>query len=316
MCKKIENPEPAPFISCAQNILTAPGPEKLSQGMQDLNGWLAVNPVERVLYDAPQLTGIAEKQLVEAVQENLDTLPAHTVRACRTALDDLSVLCRPVFHAPVLSTAAMSILHTLEDLDSLDEYLWARQALWGEMQALEKAEWEAVSGRLYQKLAGLVIRCAIPDLIYQNCDPVLNRRYELWTQLDDCRKYGLEDLAVYFLRVDRNRVKVLLPPAMPPHNSAEDYYVCARPLSILYDQILVCQRKTLFEGLLPAVEYDAMDAVVQGKADEETKAVWDLYLAMQAEKSTGYLRYWQAICYAKHTVGGNRKNDKEETSNE
>lgn len=308
-----ENPKPAPFIPCAQSILSAPDPEKLSQGMQDLNGWLAVNPVEHVLYDAPQLTSIAEKQLVEAVQEKLDTLPAHTVRACRTALDDLSVLCRPVFHAPVLSTAAMSILHTLEDLDSLDEYLSARHALWGEMQALEKAEWEAVSGRLYQKLAGLVIRCAIPDLIYQNCDPVLNRRYELWTQLDDCRSHGLEDLAPYFLKARGNCVYVLLPPAMPPHNSAEDYYVCARTLSILYDQIPVCQRKTLFEGLLSAVEYDAMDAVVNGKSGKETDAICDLYLAMQAEKSTGYLRYWQAICYARHALDKNTKNDKEET---
>ena len=249
------------------------------------------------------MTSIAEKQLVEAVQEKLDTLPAHTVRACRTALDDLSVLCRPVFHAPVLSTAAMSILHTLEDLDSLDEYLSARHALWGEMQALEKAEWEAVSGRLYQKLAGLVIRCAIPDLIYQNCDPVL----------DDCRSHGLEDLAPYFLKARGNCVYVLLPPAMPPHNSAEDYYVCARTLSILYDQIPVCQRKTLFEGLLSAVEYDAMDAVVNGKSGKETDAICDLYLAMQAEKSTGYLRYWQAICYARHALDKNTKNDKEET---
>src|SRR5699024_3366223 len=115
---------------------------------------------------------------------------------------------------------------------------------------------------------------------------------------------GLDDLAVYFLRVDRNRVKVLLPPAMPPHNSAEDYYACARTLSILYYQLPVCQREALFEGLLSAVEYDAMDAVVNGKSGKETDAIRDLYLAMQAEKSTGYLRYWQAICYAKHTVGG------------
>ena len=311
-----ENPEPAPFIPCAQNILTAPDPEKLSQGMQNLNGWLAVNPVERVLYVAPQLTDIAEKQLVEAVQEKLDTLPARIVRICETTLNDLSALCRPVFPAPALSPAALSILHAMDDLDSLEEYSVARQALRGEMQALEKAEWEAVSGRLYQKLAGLLIRCAVPDLIYQNCDPVLNRCYSLWTQLDDCRTYGLEDLAPYFLKAQGNCVSVLLPPAMPPHNSAEDYYACARTLSILYYQLPVCQREALVEGLLSAVEYDAMDAVVNGKSGKETDAIRDLYLAMQAEKSTGYLRYWQAICYAKHTVGGNTKNDKEETSNE
>lgn len=196
----------------------------------------------------------------------------------------------------------------MEDLGGLDEYLWSRQALWSQMQALDEAEQEAVSGRLYQKLAGLLIRCAVPNLIYQNCDPILNRRYELWTQLDDCRSHGLEDLAPYFLKARGNCVYVLLPPAMPPHNSAEDYYACARTLSILYDQIPVCQRKTLFEGLLSAVEYDAMDAVAHGKSDEETKAVQDLYLAMQADERTGSLRYWQAIRYAKHAV----KSKKEE----
>ena len=212
-----------------------------------------------------------------------------------------------------MSAAARTIFGIVSDIHSLSEYEVGRQALWSQLQALNDAEQEAVSGYISKKLSELLVEKVLPELVTQTKNVALRRQYFLWDQLAKCRKYGLEDLAVYFLRVDRNRVKVLLPPAMPPHNSAEDYYVCARPLSILYDQILVCQRKTLFEGLLSAVEYDAMDAVVNGKSGKETDAIRDLYLAMQTEKSTGYLHYWQAICYARHALDKNTKNDKEET---
>ena len=213
-----------------------------------------------------------------------------------------------------MSAAARTIFGIVSDIPSLSEYEVGRQALWAQLQALEDAEQEAVSGYISQKLSELLIRKTVQELVRVKGDLQLPRQYFLWDQLAKCRKYGMEDLAVYFLQIkQKHYIRVLLPPAMGYHNDAQAYYACARTFAILYYQIPVCQRKTLFEGLLSAVEYDAMDAVVNGKSGKETDAIRDLYLAMQTEKSTGYLHYWQAICYARHALDKNTKNDKEET---
>ena len=304
------------LIPAMQSILNASDPKEVCGAVNEMNEYLAVVPVKQVLAQSGQFVDIVEQTLMDAIEGNPEHMLPHTMRECETVLNDWKILRRPVLPAPVMSAAARTIFGIVSDIHSLSEYEVGRQALWSQLQALDDAEQEAVSGYISQKLSELLVEKVLPELVTQTKHVALNRQYDLWDQLVKCRQYGLEDLAVYFLRVDRNRVKVLLPPAMPPHNSAEDYYACARTLSILYYQLPVCQREALFEGLLSAVEYDAMDAVVNGKSGKETDAIRDLYLAMQAEKSTGYLRYWQAICYAKHTVGGNTKNDKEETSNE
>ena len=128
----------------------------------------------------------------------------------------------------------------------------------------------------------------------------------------DCRQYGLDDLAVYFLQADRNHVKVLLPPAMEFHNDVKDYYSCARTFSVLYYQIPICQRKELSRLLLHALEDEVMSHVLKGEANEAAEAILDLYLAMRAEEHICMTHYWETVCYARHALDKNTKNNKED----
>ena len=165
---------------------------------------------------------------------------------------------------------------------------------------------------LSQKLSELLIRKMLPEVVRQKEDYPLLRQFRLWSQLMDCRKYGLDDLAVYFLQADRDHVKVLLPPAMEFHNDVKDYYSCARTFSVLYYQIPICQRKELSRLLLHALEDEVMSHVLKGEANEAAEAILDLYLAMRAEEHICLTHYWETVCYAKHALDKNTKNDKED----
>lgn len=152
----------------------------------------------------------------------------------------------------------------------------------------------------------------LPEVVRQKEDYALLRQFRLWSQLMDCRKYGMEDLAVYFLQADRDHVKVLLPPAMEYHNAVKDYYGCARTLAVLYYQIPVCQRDALFRSLYKALKDEVLHGVLGGEDSGALDAVQDLYLAMRTEKLTRQLHFWEAMCYTKHALDKNTKNDKED----
>ena len=55
-----------------------------------------------------------------------------------------------------------------------------------------------------------------------------------------------------------------------------------------------------------------MDHVLKGEANEEVDAIQDLYLAMRAEEHICMTHFWETVCYAKHALDKNTKNDKEE----
>ena len=129
----------------------------------------------------------------------------------------------------------------------------------------------------------------------------------------DCRKYGMEDLAVYFLQVkQKHYIRVLLPPAMGYHNDAQAYYTCARTFAILYYQIPVCQRDALFRSLYKALKDEVLHGVLGGEDSGALDAVQDLYLAMRTEKLTRQLHFWEAMCYTKHALDKYIKSNEED----
>ena len=300
------------LIPAMQNILNASDPKEVCGAVNKMNEYLAVVPVKQVLAQSGQFVDIVEQTLMDAIEGNPEHMLPHTKQECQTALNDWKILRRPVLPAPVMSAAARTIFGIVSDIHSLGEYGIGRHAMWSQLQALEDEEQEAVSGYISKKLSELLVEKVLPELVTQTKHVALNRQYDLWDQLAKCRQYGLEDLAVYFLQADRDRVKVLLPPAMEYHNAVKDYYGCSRTFAVLYYQIPVCQRKELSRLLLHALEDEVMSHVLKGEANEAAEAILDLYLAMRAEEHICLTHYWETVCYAKHALDKNTKNDKED----
>ena len=300
------------LIPAMQGILNASDPKEVCGAVNKMNEYLAVVPVKQVLAQSGQFVDIVEQTLMDAIEGNTDIMLPHTMRECETALNDWKILRRPVLPVPVMSAAARTIFGIVSDIHSLSEYEVGRQALWSQLQALNDAEQEAVSGYISKKLSELLVEKVLPELVTQTKNVALRRQYFLWDQLAKCRKYGLEDLAVYFLQADRDHVKVLLPPAMEFHNDVKDYYSCARTFSVLYYQIPICQRKELSCLLLHALEDEVMSHVLKGEANEAAETILDLYLAMRAEEHICMTHYWETVCYARHALDKNTKNNKED----
>ena len=136
---------------------------------------------------------------MDTIQNSMDLVLPHTKRECGTAYHDWQLLRRPVFPLPIMTPAARNVLDIVEDIQSLSGYDRARQEVWAQLQALDDGEREAVSGHLSRKLAELLIRKMLPELIRQKDDTAMRRQFTLWSQLLGCRRHGLDNLAVYFL---------------------------------------------------------------------------------------------------------------------
>ena len=290
------------LVSAMQDILTAPDANGLKQAMEHLNAVLATKPVNMVLAQSGQLTDLAEQYLTDAIESNMDLILPHTLRACKAALDDWQFLRRPMLPAPVLTPTARSILNDVSEYHAAAQYDEDRKSLWEKLQSLEEGEQEAVSGIVSKKLAELLIRAILPELYRQKGDTTMRRQFMLWSQLQSCREHGLDNLAVYFLQADGDRIRVLLPSAMDFHSDAKLYYGCAKTFSVLYHQLPVCQRDELFRRLLRAVENETVDGVLRDETMDGFDAIRDLYLAMLAEEHTRLQHFWETPCYAKHTV--------------
>ena len=194
------------LIPAMQSILSASTSEAVRGAVDTLNRHLTVIPVNLVLTQSKQFVDIVEQTLMDAIENNPEHMLPHTLRECQIALNDWKLLRRPVLPAPVMSPAARTILGIVSDIHSLGEYEVERQVLWSQLQALDDAEQETVSGHLSQKLSELLIRKTVQEMSRVKGDLQLRRQYFLWDQLAKCRQYGLEDLTVYFLQPDRDCV--------------------------------------------------------------------------------------------------------------
>ena len=301
------------LIPAMQIILNASDPKEVCSAVNEMNEYLAVVPVKQVLSQSGQFVDIVEQTLMDAIKNNSEHMLPHTMRECQIAFNDWKILRRPVLPAPVMSPAARTLLGIVEDTQSLSEYEIGRHAMWSQLQALDDAEQEAVSGYISQKLSELLVEKVLPELVTQTKNVALRRQYFLWDQLAKCRKYGMEDLAVYFLQIkQKHYIRVLLPPAMGYHNDAQAYYACARTFAILYYQIPVCQRDALFRSLYKALKDEVLHGVLGGEDSGALDAVQDLYLAMRTEKLTRQLHFWEAMCYTKHALDKYIKSNEED----
>ena len=301
------------LIPAMQIILNASDPKEVCSAVNGMNEYLAVVPVKQVLSQSGQFVDIVEQTLMDAIKNNSEHMLPHTMRECQIAFNDWKILRRPVLPAPVMSPAARTLLGIVEDTQSLSEYEIGRHAMWSQLQALDDAEQEAVSGYISQKLSELLVEKVLPELVAQTKNVALRRQYFLWDQLAKCRKYGMEDLAVYFLQIkQKHYIRVLLPPAMGYHNDAQAYYACARTFAILYYQIPVCQRDALFRSLYKALKDEVLHGVLGGEDSGALDAVQDLYLAMRTEKLTRQLHFWEAMFYTKHALDKYIKSNEED----
>lgn len=296
------------FIPAAQAILTAPDPEALVKAYDDWNAWLSITPVEQVLAQSGQLGALAELSLMDAVEQGMDQVSGPTLRACMTALHDWRCLSRPILPAPILSPTARKAVELAEDVRILEDYDTVRQDLWPLLEVLDEEEQDAVSGRISRVLAGLLIRRALPELVCLKRDPVLNRQYDLWSQLEECRRRGLAEPVPYFLRASGNCVRVQLPPATSFRGDAETCCSCARTLAVLYCQLPVSLREALFRALLEELEDAAADGVLNGECGNDEEAIRDLYLALRAVDLSGRRDYWNMVCYARHALREKEEN--------
>ena len=243
------------LIPTMQSILYAPNPEELRGAVDTLNATLMTTPVKQVLSQSGQFVDIVEQVAYgrHRGQSGPRTAPHQAgVSNGPQRLADSAPSCPPCAHYE--SCRPGRLCGIVEDINTLNNYDAEPSGALGAAASPGRLGAGNGIGTLSQKLSELLIRKMLPEVVRQKEDYALLRQFHLWSQLMDCRKYGMEDLAVYFLQADRDHVKVLLPPAMEYHNAVKDYYGCARTLAVLYYQIPVCQRDALFRSLYKASE--------------------------------------------------------------
>ncbi len=239
----------AAFVATLQDVLLAPTPEQLQKALQELGEWVFTQPVSLIRTHSEQFRDLIELHLIEAVRDSIHALPEERRRVCFQALEDYDGLYRPVFPALITGESAHKLWERIEKLFSLDEYDKLREDILNQLQSMNELERETVSGHLDRRLADMLISETLTDAIRLKARPTLERQFRLWHCLSICERYGLEQLALYFLRAKGNLVEVMLPFTMADDIPIEDLYAAARVIAVLSPQIGELEKRKLEEQL-------------------------------------------------------------------
>ena len=157
-----------------------------------------------------------------------------------------------------------------------------------------------MSGCAAKCSADLLIRQAMADDLSAEKNPVAERQFLLWRRLLTCEGYGLDQLALYFLRARGNFVETFLPLTLAAEAGAEELYASARIIEILGYQLTKHEKQTLLEMLYLRAERAADSCLLRDRSDEDAAALCSLFLALHTSFHDGNGDFWDYEIYRSH----------------
>ena len=289
-----------------------PGAEQQS-AQHELNLYLSNVPLESGFDLAKKLPGILAQYQFDETEPY--TLSPDCLAEVQMALADYRKLPSPAFPSVLLTGKAVQTREQIEKLDSLSAYFKARDELEQSIRPLMDSEREALHGCLSHRLESLLLEEIVPAVLDREKPPAnLEAQYDLWQDLLMCERYGVGHLALYFLAIEKDAFRILLPCCFTPEDGARETFQAARTIAALTPQLPMGERAALFAILFLWAEHKAMRAVKHGKPDEDAQAIQELYLMLLTSLKHMDGRFWDNPRFRElYRTFAFNINDKEET---
>lgn len=308
-----ENP-----IDLLYRIVSAYPGEERQKAKQSLEEYLSNVPMQEGCSLSEQLPGIVSEYLWESVQRY--TLSMNCPVAVDTALADYRKLNSTASPCVLLTEKAVEVMEKVKKIESLPGYYKSRDELEQMIRALAGAEQEAVFVRLRHRLEDMLLEVIVPAVLEQEKKPPANleAQYDLWQDLKLCQRYTVDRFALYFLAIEKEAFRVLLPCCLTHVDGVEQTYRAARIIARLTPQLADGERASLFAILFLWTEERALRHIGTKKADADTVLMQELYLLLLDSLKRGDYRFWENPRFRElsNTLSFHSQNAKEDEQHE
>ena len=242
--EEVKNP-----IDLLHAIVSAYPGEERQKAKQSLEEYLSNVPLIEGCSLSEQLPGIASEYLWESVQRY--TLSMNCPVAVDTALADYRKLNSTASPCVLHSEEAVQAMEEVKKIASLSGYYKSRDELEQTIHSLPDAEREAVFVHLRHRLEDMLLEVIVPAVLEQEKKPLANleAQFDLWQDLKLCQRYTVDRFALYFLAIDKEAFRVLLPCCLTHEDGVEQTYRAARIIARLTPQLADGERASLFAML-------------------------------------------------------------------
>lgn len=268
-----------------------PGMER-EKAKQSLEEYLSNVPLQEGCSLSEQLPGIVSEYLWESVQPY--TLSMNCPVAVDTALADYRKLTNMASPSVLYSEEAVQAMEEVKKIASLSGYYKSRDELEQMIRSLPGAEQEAVFSHLRHRLEDMLLEVIVPAVLEQEKKPPANleAQYDLWQDLKLCQRYTIDRFALYFLAIEKEAFRVLLPCCLTHEDGVEQTYRAARIIARLTLQLADGERASLFAILFLWTEERALRHIGTKKADADTELMQELYLLLLDSIKRQDYRFW------------------------
>ena len=268
-----------------------PGTER-EKAKQSLDGYLSNVPLQERCSLSEQLPGIVSQYLWESVQPY--TLSMNCPVAVDTALADYHKLPHTASPCILRSEEAVQAMEEVKKIASLSGYYKSRDELEQAVYPLSKAESEAVFVHLRHRLEDMLLEVIVPAVLEQEKKPPANleAQFDLWQDLKLCERYTVGRFALYFLAIEKETFRVLLPCCLTHEDGVEQTYRAARIIARLTPQLTDGERASLLAILFLWTEERALRHIGMKKADADTEVMQELYLLLLDSIKRQDYRFW------------------------
>lgn len=285
--EEVKNP-----IDLLHAIVSAyPGMER-EKAKQSLEEYLSNVTLQEGCSFSKQLPGIVSQYLWESVQPY--TLSMNCPVAVDTALADYHKLPHTTSPCVLHSEEAVQAMEEVKKIASLSGYYKSRDELEQTIRALAGAEQETVFAHLRHRLEDMLLEVIVPAVLEQEKKPPANleAQFDLWQDLKLCQRYTVDRFALYFLAIEKEAFRVLLPCCLTHEDGVEQTYRAARIIARLTPQLADGERASLFAMLFLMTEERALRHIGTKKADADTEVMQELYLLLLDSIKRQDYRFW------------------------
>ena len=279
-------------IDLLYRIVSAyPGMER-EKAKQSLEEYLSDVSLQEGCSLSEQLPGIVAQYLWDAVLPY--TMSPLWPDVVLSALADYRKLNNMAAPCALLTEKAVEVMEQIKKIESLPSYLKSRDELEQAVYPLSKAESEAVFVHLRHRLEDMLLEVIVPAVLEQEKKPPANleAQFDLWQDLKLCERYTVGRFALYFLAIEKETFRVLLPCCLTHEDGVEQTYRAARIIARLTPQLADGERASLFAILFLWTEERALRHIGTKKADADTEVMQELYLLLLDSIKRQDYRFW------------------------
>ena len=279
-------------IDLLYRIVSAyPGMER-EKAKQSLEEYLSDASLQEGCSLSEQLPGIVAQYLWDAVLPY--TMSPLWPDVVLSALADYHKLNSTASPCILRSEEAVQAMEKVKKIASLSGYYKSRDELEQAVYPLSKAESEVVFWHLRGRLEELLLEEIVQVVMDQDKPPAnLESQYDLWQDLKLCQRFGVGHLALYFLDIEKETFRVLLPCCLTHEDGVEQTYRAARIIARLTPQLADGERASLFAMLFLWTEERALRRIGTKKADADTELMQELYLLLLDSLKRQDYRFWE-----------------------